>query len=448
MTKAQVALHRHYDNLAKRYTVSTGGDYASLVVPTGNSTEPIYRWFAFKEGYSHSLLRRVLKDHAVTPTDSLSLLDPFCGSGTTAVSAVGLVRDADAGEVNFHGIECNPFLHLLGDAKLAYSIKGGGSQFMRFAGTVAAIAKKSRLAPDGDVPTLSTFHNIDFFDRDALNELLSIRAAIRNVGARTSNPEFERLALVCLAASIEPSSGLRRDGRTLRRSSGKVRTGPLEEFLRVASIIEEDDQPPIGSVAGSVQLADSRASQCYPTPASIDAAIFSPPYPNNIDYTEVYKLENWLLGLINSQQQFSAQRRASLRSHGSLRWADEYAYRNATEAALLDELIQPLLDAIPQDRYRGARTQLVRGYVDDMRLVFEHTRRSLKAGGLMACIVGNSLHGRADMQLLIASDLLLARVAEIVGFEVINIEAARIPSRRRTDSSHLRESVIFARRAS
>lgn len=447
MSTPQSELERHYDRLLRRYCMSQGGNYASLVVPSGNSNEPIHRWFSFKEGYSHGLLQRVLKDCSLTPTDSLTLLDPFSGSGTTAVSALDLKRNGSVRKLAFTGLECNPFLHLLSSAKLQYAKRGRGAQFLRFAGTVAALAKKS-VSSSSPIPALSTFHKPEYFNQDALNGLLTIRDAIQVVAERTSDRSAEALALVCLAAAIEPSSGLRRDGRTLRRSTPKVRASPLEEFLRVAHMIEEDNFPSAIDAETTVEFADARKGDLYPADGSVDAAIFSPPYPNNIDYTEVYKLENWLLGFINSSEQFSDQRRTTLRSHGSLRWTDLYHYSSSPGASQIDELIQPLLDAVPADRYRQAREQLVRGYVDDMWRVFVHTRRSLRRQGLMACVVGNSLHGRGDMQLPIASDLLLARIAELLGFEILNIEVARSPTRRRTESNHIRESVIFARKVS
>jgi Pyruvate/2-oxoacid:ferredoxin oxidoreductase gamma subunit len=75
-----------------------------------------------------------------------------------------------------------------------------------------------------------------------------------------------------------------------------------------------------------------------------------------------------------------------------------------------------------------------------------HLRRAIAADGWLVYVVGNSLHGgRGGEGLVIAADLLIARLAELAGFTVSEMAVARVPSRRRTFSPYLRESVVFAR---
>ena len=52
----------HYEALATRWPQTSTGDYASLVVPTGNADQPFHGWFHFTEALSHELLRRVVKE--------------------------------------------------------------------------------------------------------------------------------------------------------------------------------------------------------------------------------------------------------------------------------------------------------------------------------------------------------------------------------------------------
>ena len=46
-----------------------------------------------------------------------------------------------------------------------------------------------------------------------------------------------------------------------------------------------------------------------------DLAVFSPPYPNSFDYTDVYNVELWTLGYLDSQHANSTLRSATLSSH-------------------------------------------------------------------------------------------------------------------------------------
>jgi hypothetical protein len=182
-----------------------------------------------------------------------------------------------------------------------------------------------------------------------------------------------------------------------------------------------------------------------PQPESVDIVLFSPPYPNNIDYTEVYKLEAWLLGFIESTEEFRAERLKTVYSHPSLLRGHD-ATRAAAAQAQLDGLLEPILSAIPSDRYSRGRRRMVAGYVRDMHLTLESAFMALRPGGALVYVVGNSLHGSGGSQFVIAADLLLAQLASNNGFRVTRFEVARTSGRRGRDKDFLRESVVFARK--
>jgi hypothetical protein len=55
--------------------------------------------------------------------------------------------------------------------------------------------------------------------------------------------------------------------------------------------------------------------------ASIDEtelAVFSPPYPNSFDYTDVYNVELWSPGHLDSSEANLALRNSTLRSHAQI----------------------------------------------------------------------------------------------------------------------------------
>ena len=78
MTSDLQLLNAHFRLLESRWrVVDAEQDYASLVVPTGNSSEPIHRWFRFKEAYSHALFGRLAKDAGWQPPAEFLVVDPF-----------------------------------------------------------------------------------------------------------------------------------------------------------------------------------------------------------------------------------------------------------------------------------------------------------------------------------------------------------------------------------
>jgi DNA modification methylase len=443
MTASHDALEQHYVGIESRYLVASSGTYGPLVTANGNLRAPIHRWFRMKEAYSSRLLDSVVEDTGLADSRSLRVLDPFSGSGTTGVSAGDMVRRKKFDSARVHAVEVNPFLHMVSTIKTT-AVTAGALNLRTAAGHVArnAISKRDGLAP---VPKLSTFANENYFPSANLDVLLALKASV--LAAIRSNPFDTRWPFiqVALAAAVEPSSNLRKDGRALRATPGTASTSPIDTFLDIVESLNDDLGAPNIDFSARVVLGDSRVASNSPS-SDMDLALFSPPYPNNIDYTEVYKLEGWFLDLYDGPVDFAEQRRRSLRSHSSLKWGGDYAFKNSVHASEIDELVQPIVAAVPLDRYGRGRVEVIVGYVDDMFEAIKSVYLALRVGGRMVIVVGNSMHGKTGQDYVIASDLLLARLAEIAGFTIERIEVARYPSRRTARSAFLRESLVFARK--
>lgn len=304
-TPRQGQLETHYQTLEASLGLVHSGRYEQVVVPNGNSQEPVHRWFHMKEAYSHLLFTQVLEDTGLIHREHLNVLDPFAGIGTTALAVAGAVASGELTGAIVYGVECNPFLHLVGAAKLR-AVQFPPCDFPYVAQKVAASVLCDRIKAD-KAPQLSTFANPQYFDPSTVRQLTSLREAIEAEADAGANPDAINLAKVCLGAIIEPVSGLRRDGRALRYVKDKQRSNPIAEFLRRAEQIQEDLPATPVPVEGSIVLGDGRTLTSLPD-ETFDLVLFSPPYPNNIDYTEVYKLEAWLLEYITDTAGFMEQR--------------------------------------------------------------------------------------------------------------------------------------------
>jgi hypothetical protein len=195
-------------------------------------------------------------------------------------------------------------------------------------------------------------------------------------------------------------------------------------------------------VALNVRRADGRRPERWlPAEVAGDVCLFSPPYPNNIDYTEVYKMEAWLLGLIPDQETFRRERLATVRSHASVLNPD----RDEDVPPELRVLLRPLISSLPNDRYLASRRQTFLGYFHDMSDTLINLRGRLSKGADVVIVVGNSLHGSTARPLPVAADVLIAEIARYAGFSVRQIALARRPFRRTAASSWIRESVLFLR---
>lgn len=440
-------LDGYYTELQSRWPVSDAPELASLVVPNGNGGAPVHRWFRMKEAYSCDLVASVLDVTDLRARPSLSVCDPFCGSGTTGVSVAAAVAAGHLATANFVGLESNPYLHLVSKTKLA-ALQSPPSDFSALAQRVGAVVARGALAP-ARTPQLSTFAESKYFASETLEELLRLRAAIDREADRGAGELAVDLARVSLGSIVESVSKLRRDGRALRYEADKPDVRPLTAFLEKAAVIEDDLVAQPVPFAAAVHRLDARvAGDDLEAAGPFDLVLFSPPYPNNIDYTEVYKLEAWLLGFYEDQSSFRAQRWKTVRSHASLDFGDAPIGLPGATVDSTNALIEPLIAAATgKSRYTASRQRTIRGYAYDMLETLSGLARATDPGARMVYIVGNSLHGGSDGEaVLIAADLLIAHLAEFAGFDVDSIAVARVPSRRSAASPFLRESVVFATR--
>ncbi|HEU5037734.1 MAG TPA: hypothetical protein VFT70_12070 [Nocardioides sp.] len=434
-------LDRHYADFESDWHVTDRTTaYKALVTSSDNAKEPFHRWFHLKEAFAHDLLQRLKADETERPdlADWSSVLDPFAGGGTTPLSA--LMLNAGSSDAVIAGVERNAALRVVADAKLL-----GFTLPKPQLPSLLEAARRLDFSTSTNASTeSSTLNNSRFFDSTQVAALLNVRAQLQGIDdVRT------RTILECaLLASVEGTGKVRRDGRALRFDPNKKTLTSQASFASRVEAIANDirgrTENHFPSFESRVQLGDARAVDQLESlqGKTFNRIVFSPPYPNNIDYTEVYKVENWVLGEWRSPADMRAQRLATLRSHPSVLFPDEYDYLESSDSEAISALVDPLIDSIPKDRYSRGRDQLVRGYVDDMRSVLRACRSAIASNGRLYCIVGNSVHGHSPSGFVVAADVLIARIGELTGWRVEEIRVARMLTRRASDSRYVRESVV------
>ncbi|WP_343448956.1 hypothetical protein [Micromonospora oryzae] len=404
--------------------------------------EPIHRWFHLKEAYSAQLLPRLFKDAGWCPQDEISLFDPFAGSGTTLVSAFA-ISNQDEKPAHLLGIERNPIIQLVASAKLA-ALAGGSKLANQVEGLLGSVATEYnaclRASRVYETPSV-TLNNEKYFDRSYVSSLLALRKAIDR--AAEGIPWL--ILRTCLAASVEPAGRLRRDGRALRYTPERRPVHPKASFDQFVKVCLSDMRGCVNPIEGThaeVRLGDGRMIPSDIGDKKFDWIVFSPPYPNNIDYTEVYKTEAWALGYYDDTADMRRQRLSTVRSHPSVAFPEEYSYAQSVSRKEVNQLLAPLLAAVPSDRYTTNRRRIIRGYFDDMFQVLKSCRQVLSGDGRLVFVVGNSVHGTADSRFVIAADLIMAALAELTGWKVEEVRVARWTTRRGGKVPFLRESVV------
>ena len=134
--------------------------------------------------------------------------------------------------------------------------------------------------------------------------------------------EFRRLFRVLLGGILIDVSNVVVNGKGRRyRRNWRARLVAPESVTdlfaaRVRSAITDIHRYRRRSPARSrVIHADAR---CALPRGRVDVAVFSPPYPNSFDYTDVYNIELWILGYLSSTEDNWRLRHETLSSHVQL----------------------------------------------------------------------------------------------------------------------------------
>lgn len=220
--------------------------------------------------------------------------DPFGGSGTTALEAVLLGRQAISSDVN-------PLAEVIGQGKQLTLTKEDDdyvASLIEELSVVAssedsvaqALARHEQLA--ADVPDIPNGSN--WFDSQAVAELSYIRSRIESIPSE----RCKRLARVCFSKIILRSS--LQDSET--RYTRCEREFPAGKVLRLFTGALESSAKKIRYLSALLNFrearfvtADLRLSSVVPS-NSIDLVVTSPPYPNTTDYHLYHRFRLFWLG--------------------------------------------------------------------------------------------------------------------------------------------------------
>jgi len=419
------------------YPILTNATYKSLVNYASDLKSPIQRWYRYKEGYSVQLMTKLFKEYGVKAGDTV--LDPFCGSGST-------LMQAKLDKFESFGFEINPFSAFLGKVKTQnYSKKDLVDYQAALDHIIKYFEKKNN--DNADIPKLSIVKKL--FDHEVLVFLLQIKTLIFKI----TNIKVRELFFLGWLSILEEVSHHRKAGnglkirreikginRNLQFAKTTFHNKLLEilEDLPYAIEVSKGVNSPVIFEQSALTLSGVMKK------GGVKAVIFSPPYANCFDYTEIYKVELWMGGFVKEYSDLKVLRGKGIRSHlnGFLKSED----RTKKSIPELDSVITGLNRCELWDKRIPS---MVSSYFDDMFEVLDQIYVALKKGGYCAIVVSNSAYGG----IVVPTDLLFSAYAEKIGFKVINIEVARFiitssQQYKKTEDvkNYLRESIIHLKK--
>jgi hypothetical protein len=243
------------------------------------------------------------------------VLDPFCGTGTTLVECMKK-------GINSIGIDANPFSCFVSRVKTNSHIKAKNLE--RSLELVEKKFKKSRrtIKSIGNDPTYEYLVQSGMVDRgwicaEPLKKTIILKDTILT---HVTNPSSRDALLLALASELPSKIANMKYGPEIYCGPKlhDVEILPIFRTKVMRMISDLHSSPAARYGMAKVRKGDSR--NCHAVLArsgsdQVDAAISSPPYPTEHDYTRNMRLELALLELVASRQCVQAIKRNMIRSH-------------------------------------------------------------------------------------------------------------------------------------
>jgi len=376
---------RHVEKLVKRF------DYGDLVTFAENKTTPIYNWFYYKEGFSRSCVKNLLTELNI-PKGS-TILDPFCGTGTTLLAS----RELNYRSIGFDILPLGVFV-----TKTKLQTDYDTEMLDRTIKEITSLKFG---------PTDSKWVDVKFLDmkrafsRYARNDILFFRDKILEI----SDEKIRNFLLLGLISIVTQASNTKKDGGVIKIVQ-KKHLAPVRYLLKnkLKRMYKDINRINFSNANAEVHLGDARSLDLEDE--SIDTVITSPPYLNFVDYTKLYGLELSLF--LKNSDEILKIRKSSIRSHISAEYK-ESGIPESDELKRIFELIGTIDDKTPL---------VVKGYFEDMYLAMKEMYRVLKNNGLAILVVGNACLPMITVDI----DLILAEIGEHIGFKLKEIWVANV----------------------
>ena len=402
--------------LEEHISIKMEPNLGKLVNFSGFERFPVQRWIKYREGFSMELVKKFIKD------DRGRIIDPFCGSGTSLLAAKSLGKDSI-------GFDVNPLAVFISKVKTTDYIASQRNELEKLVKSILDIKDDDQAKP---VPQLKIINKI--YNKDILDTLLKIAYKIDEV-MDLELQDFLKLGWISILESV---SNVKKEGNGIkykyvkRTKNGYVKTSQsawenktfgTNKVSYVLNILSRKYSEMLSDLAlentnrvsTKVYCDSSLNIKDYIKRENVSTCIFSPPYANAFDYFEIFKVELWMGGFVNSYDDLLKLRKSAFRSNFN---AGGIGFRRSEFS---NEELENILNLMTGETWDSRMKEMLRGYFEDFYLTLKGIYQTLAQDGKCIIIVGNSAYSET----VIPTDLLLANIGRQIGFDSPEIHITR-----------------------
>jgi DNA modification methylase len=423
----QKLLKRYAKFLIKNFDITR-----SLVSFQSNKNIPFYRWYRYKEAFSHQFSKFIFDIFNPAKKKRFRVLDPFAGAGTTLTTAVNEGYYAT-------GIELLPVANAIIKARvLAEKVN-----ISLFTKEVDKINETSfSKSPNGKYHFPHVRITENSFGPKTEHAISSYADFISNI----KNEEVKYLLWFACLSILEDISYTRKDGQYLRwdyRSPRNLKSnfnkGEISDFdtaihKRLHMMSEDINQRNGNLHKDRLNIYEGSCLEILPLlpKNSFDIVLTSPPYCNRYDYTRTYALE--LAFMNHNESSFRSLRQtlisATVENKTKQKLLKEL-YKSRKQLQFFDNVFQAFkkqnaLKEILGILYR-ARVEnilnnpniptMVENYFFEMNLVIHELSRIIAPGGHIVMVNDNVQYLGEEIPV----DLILSDFAVSAGMDIESI---------------------------
>lgn len=380
-----------------------------------NMSLPIHRWYRFTAGFSAEWVKDLVRKSLASGNDSIVVMDPFAGSGTTLLAC-------DELGIESYGYEAQPMISQIAKAKLSWDFDV--KKFINLAERILLEAEQET-SPIDNYPAIIG----KCYDEDRLKDLDHLKKALYAHKDESIEYRLCWMALVCIIRKTSHAGTATWQYILPNNTKAKVAM-PFDAFKKQVQMMANDMelfQKNQKNSLAHLYHHDGRLKSEIPD-STVDLVITSPPYANNYDYADCTRLESSFLGNISSWGDLKQTRDLLVRS------CSQAVSKQVKETFVFleDELLKPIHDEIvavcnslkgERENHGGKKNYhtMVALYFLDMAKIWVELRRICKPGAKVCFVVGDS----APYGVYVPVDEWLGKLAVAAGFKSYWFEKTR-----------------------